>query len=243
MDQGQIPDREIDLWDRTNERAVINQVPPRVQEAFIVASQKEPELFGIDERDLFTRLRNTRRTPSPTDNRIRLAFWFEYDQAQLQARKFEIKRAFGGVCGEAYFYQSFITNSARLAWLLTPPTDYVIKTQEALDFGLDRLRDILEREPVNAKGQFDVRLAELQAKITWMLEQRVKGAVVTKIEQKTFGVNVHTSDKQVANALMDGSMAELDRRLKDLEREERKLMNLPKPKDIEVQAGEPDGTE
>jgi hypothetical protein len=248
LDLGPNEQHEIDLWDRTNERAVLNLVPGQVQQAFINASQREPEIFGIDERDLFKRLRSTGRTPSPTDNRLRMAFWYEYDQAQLTLKPMEMKRVYAGVCSDAYFYQRYLGVPHRVAWMLTPVTDYVTKTKEALDFGLDRIREILEREPVNHKGQFDSRLAELQVKITWMLEQRVKGAVVQRAEVKTMGLNIHTTDKQVGQAMIENSMESMEKRLKELEREERKAMSLPpgdkgpKPQTVEVVADIDDGS-
>ena len=198
-----------------------------IQAAFIEAQKAEPELFGIDERALYQKLRLSNRLPSPTDNRLRLAFWVEYDRAQALAESMKMQNIFAGIATSGLFYNQYIRSPSRVAWLLTPPVSYVVKTAEALDFGLDRLRDILEREPVDAKGKFDVRLAELQAKITWMLEQRVKGAVVTKIEQKTFGLNVHTSDKAVAQMAMGDTMESLEKRLKDLEKKERQTMSLP----------------
>lgn len=225
----------IDLWSRGDERAVINLVPPPVQAAFLDAAAKKPDLFGKDESALFKALRADNLTPSATDNRMRLQFWLEYDQAQASGKKMRMEQVFGGLCSKQYFYGRFIACPEKLAWLLTPPVHYVNKITEALDYSIDRLRDFLEEDPA-AYGKNKLKAVELQLKIYLMLDQRKHGAFTQKIEQKNMNLNVATTDKQVAQALAGESMEELDRRIKDLERRERAALNLPESNEpIEVE--------
>ena len=217
----------VERWDRTNERAVINMVSHDTANAMLAAAQAAPDLFGMDQRDLYLRLRNDHMLPSPTDNRLRLAFWLEYERALEAGTKMNMQSVYAGITTGPTWTQKIIHSPTRMAWILTPPTDYIVKISEALEFGIDRLRDMLELDPRSPSGKLDVKLMELQAKITWMLEQRVKGAVVQRIEQKTMGLNIHTTDKAVAKAAMENSMEGLEKRLRDIEKKERLLMSLP----------------
>ncbi len=215
--------KAIDLWNKADDRSLINIVPPALESAFLAAANANPELFAGDERDLYKKLRDSARTPSPTDNRLRLAFWMEYDRAQANFKNIRIDNVFGGICTRSYFYGAYLNNPHKVAWLLMPPTSYVVKMEETLDFGLDQLRDILEMEC----GPRDVKLMELKAKIVAMVDQRVRGAVTQRIENRNMNLNVNTSDKQVASLAITGTMDQLDLRLKQLEAMERKALNLP----------------
>lgn len=215
----------IDLWDRMNDNSIINKVPPALQNHFLEASKKRPDLFGMDERDLFKKLRAEELTPSPTDNRLRIQFWLEYDRSMTTMKRMEIMNVTAGVCSNQYFRERFLHRPEKVAWLLACPVSYTRKIEEALDFGLDRLRDMLELSVTDAQGKLNLKLMELQAKIVALLDQRVKGSVVQRIEQKNMNLNVTTSDKSVAEALTGSTMEKLDRKLKELEARERKALN------------------
>lgn len=225
---------------------VLEMVPQGISDAYEKARQKEPHLFEMDETTLFQALRKSGRQPSPTDNRIRLSFWLEYERSKDLSKKMAIQNIFGGICYKSYFYEAYLKETSRLAWMLTPPVKYLLKMEEALDFGIDRLRDILAVPAVN-DGVVNVKLAELQAKIVWMVEQRVMGAITQRVETKSLSMSV--SAKDVENMAMEGTMEQLNKRLKELESRERKALNLPAPapvagaKDPEVlPAEDPDGS-
>jgi hypothetical protein len=224
----------VDLWDRTNERSVLNLVPPGTANLMIEAGRAKPELFTLDERTLWKTLRAEESTPSPTDNRLRLAFWAEYDRAQGSNDRMNMNAVFGGICTRPIF-DKYLSHPEKMAWMLCPPALYMTVMEEALSFGIERIRDILEIDvvrTVKGKEVVDVKLGELQAKIVAMLELRVKGAVATKIEQRNMNLNINTSDKQVAKAAMGGSMADIQKRLKELERRDR--MSAPPREAVDV---------
>lgn len=204
------------------------------------AGQTHAELFGLDERDLFKRLRSDQMTPSPTDNRLRINFWYEYDLAQMEHRPMHMARVFAGICSKSYFNDRFMKRPEKVAWMLTPPVDYVVKIKEALDFGIDRLREYLEIDPI-VGGRPNVKLMELQAKIVAMLDMREKGAYTQRVEQKNMNLNVTASNEQVVSALLEADHKVLEQKIKELERRERKAANLPDPGTIEVKAEVSDG--
>lgn len=224
--------RAIDLWNRADDRALINLVPGAVSQALLTAASSRPELFGQDEQWLRKKLREENETPNATDNRLRIMFWLEYDQAQAQNRKMNIGAVTAGVCSTQFFYQRYLLVPSKVAWLSTPPVTYVVFAQEALAFGLDQLREILELPTVGPSGRPDIKLGELKAKIVAMLDQRVKGAVTQRVENRNMNLNVSTTDAAVAHKVAAESMEDLDRRLKELIRRERKALNLPESEPI-----------
>lgn len=215
----------ISISDKENPRSLMNILPSVVSKGIEEHLFTNPELFEKDERALWQHLRLDNKQPTPTDNRLRMKFWMEYDRAQAQGTMISIANVLHGVCSKEYFYKRYMQVPSKVAWLMCPPTGYMVKAEEALEFGLEQLRDILEIPHVNAQGRFDAALGTLKAKIVAMLEARVKGAVV----QKQMNLNVNTSNEQVAKAAVAGTMVELQKQMKELEARSRRAQNLPSP--------------
>jgi hypothetical protein len=216
------PVPEVDIFNQADPRALINLVPEAVQNAFRMALSKRPELIGMDEKGLYRLLRSENEQPSTTDNRIRLRFWMEYDSAQADQREMQMSYAHGGICSKEFFYQKYISHTPKIAWLLCRPASYEAISTEALHFGLEQLRDILDVPHVLPNGKPDTKLMEIKAKIVNMLDQRVRGSVI----QKTMNLNLTTSEKKVSEVAEISSMQELERRLVELKRRERKAQNI-----------------
>lgn len=227
--------QESSTLDLSNPRSVVNLVPERVSRAIQDAASTNPEIFNIDEKDLYKLLKDSNHQPSPTDNRLRLKFWMEYERVQERSEKqMNISNVTAGVCSRELFYDRYLANPHKVAWLLTPPTGYAVKAEEALEFGIEQLRDILDLPHV-VGGRVDTKLGELKAKIVAMLDIRVKGAIV----QRSMNLNVNTSNEQVAKAATAATSADLMRQLKELEKQNQRAKNVPEPRpgqkpDIEV---------
>lgn len=215
------------IWEKEDPRALINLVPDSLAKVMDQTVFTRPELFDKDERELYKYLRSINAGPTPTDNRLRLKFWMEYDRVMSEGHStLNMQNVVAGVCSRDYFLRLYINSPTRLCWMLTPPAGYAIRTEEALDFGLEQLRDILEQPHVDEKGKVDVKLAETKAKIVAMLDQRVKGAVV----QKSMQLNVSTSAKSlktIAETAKQLSMKELEEKLNQIKRKELEAQNLP----------------
>lgn len=219
-----------DVWSKSDDRAMVNLVPEAVAESFIESSRAQPDLFHLDERSLWLKLRGNETTPTPTDNRLRVSFWNEYERAQANNDKINISTVFAGICTRHYFYSRYLKRPEKVAWLVCPPASYEVVAKEALTFGMEKLRDILELPIKDAQGRVNIKLGELQAKIVAMLDQRLKGGFTQRVESKSMSLNVSTTDKQVAKAAMQGSMEEMERRLKELEHRERRALHLTEEK-------------
>lgn len=214
------------LWDRANPRSVINLVPQAVQASMQKALAEKPELFTLDEQDLYRTLRKNGCTPTATDNRIRMRFWMEYDYAQLNYQgKIDMSRVLSAVCSDDYFYNKYLHSLTRVAWLFCPPTAYMVKCEEALEFGIEQLRDILEQPHTyyDAGGnlKIDTALGGLKAKIVATLDNRVKGAVV----QKTMNVHLGTDNKDLIRSMAGTTMEDLQKKLTRLKTKEKQLSN------------------
>lgn len=217
----------IDLWDRMETRSLINLLPPGMQTQLLEAGRVKPDFFGLDERTLWKQLRASQAEPSQTDNQLRFKFWFEYEAALQEHRKMEPVRVYAGICSKQYFYERVLSCAPKVAWIVTPPLNYDVKLDEALAYGMERMRDILEIDPTTYPAGARIKLMELQAKVTAMLDMRKKGAYTQRVENKNMNLNVSTTDKQVAAVLAGSTMEQLDTRIKELEKRERRALNLP----------------
>lgn len=225
-----ISTHEVSTTDRSNPRSAVSLAPTQVGNAIEDAAHERPELFLLDERDLYKKLREENAQPSPTDNRLRLKFWMEYDRVQsLGLNAMGVMNFLSGVCSKEYFYKTYLHKPQKVAWMMCPPTGYLLKAEEALEFGIEQLRDILD-QPHVVNGKVDTKLGELKAKITAMLDTRVKGAPVQR------NLNVNVSEAAVAKVAQAQSAEDLMRELRDLEKRNRQAQNLPSPgkPDIEV---------
>jgi hypothetical protein len=219
-------DQAVDLFNRADSRALINMVSPETQAAMLRAASLRPDLLGLDEDDLWQKLKEEAKIPNATDNRLRLQFWLEYDEACNEGRRMMMKKVYGSICQTIVFHR-MLERPERVAWLLTKPAGYEHQLKEALSFGMKRIRDILQTNPTDVDKKDRHRLLELQTKIAFALDQRVNGAFVQKIEQKNMNLNINTDDKELARHIQNGNIDDLNRRLADLERRERKALNLP----------------
>ena len=204
------------IWDRNNPRSIANLLPPNYAEILSKGWLTRPDLHGLNDRELWKKLRAEGKTPNPHDNRMRYKFWVEYDDAQNECRKMQISRIIAGVTTIDHFLSYYLTIPEKCVWMLTMPAEYDAVAKEALSFGMERLRDMLEMDTHDSKGRPNVKLMELQAKIVGMLDIRVKGAITQRIEQKTLSVHVGSPDPHAQKSIAHASMDELKERLKNL---------------------------
>lgn len=220
-----------DPWHRSEEGSLINLVPPTLAETFVKASERRPDLFGLDEHSLTKLLKSEKKLPTPTDNRLRIAFWTEYNRSKENLDKFNVTNVFAGLCHRSFFYGEYLSRPENVAWMVCPPADYATVMAESLTYGLEQLRDILSMphcqydengNPFNP----NIKLMDLKAKIVAMVHERVKGAVVQRVEQKSMNLNLSTTDKRVGEAVSALSMEDIEKRLKELQKKDRMAIEV-----------------
>jgi len=248
--------KSISVYDEDDPNSMINCAPEWVKRR--LRSKGVMELLALSEEELEKKVH-----PPQTLKRLRIGFWSEYERifSNFGRRPYRgtenrigINRVCNGVCTPQYFMQEVAENDYYLAWVVRPPLDYVVALEEALSYGVDRLREILNMPMFDYKYKSDgsivtdkytdepvmipnVPVANIILKTVAMLDMRVKGAIPQKIHQVTqsqnFNMNVHRGNSKVTvdtqaldNKLL--SIDDLDSKIEELSKETEGLLNGPK---------------
>ena len=227
--------RVSDFLDPNNPRSMMNITIPQFKDAL-----KEKSVKFYLEKDEFYLAKIVK--PTPTVNRLRYSFWAEYDQAQEEKRDMVEENIWRGVCSQDQFFTQ-IKKLKVQAWMLYPVVDYTVAIEEALMFGLGKVREILEfplyqtkttkvgkgdkKEDYMTEKVPDYKVADLMLKAVKMLEDRSKGGVVQKLESKTvqenrnLNVTVHKGNPEpvapVDEGLMELEIRKLENKFSDKE--------------------------
>jgi hypothetical protein len=197
----------VDLFDRTNPKSVINLLPDITQAKVFSAAHDRPDLFRMGEKEL-----KKASKPTPTECRLRLAFWNEFNVAMSENSKMTMANIFAGICTQQFFDQKFMNEPVCVAWLLCPPANYVIALEEMLTQSQSRMREVLDVDPVDEEGNVNMKLAELQLKIHLATESRLKGSNVQRTqliaEMRTTNTNVNATVEAKVSGDLDPGRAE-----------------------------------
>lgn len=211
---------DCSILDREQPRSIINLVPPKVGKLFEEAYKALPDLFFMSQHKLYKKISKDYGRVTPTDHRLRMSFWQEYDRAQADQTSIIMTNVYKGVCTREYLYGTYLQLPYNVAWLLCAPATYEVAMEEALSFGIDQLRDILETPHKDPKtGKVDTKLAALKAKIITTLDIRVKGAVTQKVDNRHLHISTSKKGMQEVYAAVEGkTMDDLDAKLARLEK-------------------------
>lgn len=217
---------DLIILDRSNPMSVLGLLPTVAADSIEACVKEIPKIFEMDETELYAFMRSNQRTPTPTDNRLRLSFWIEYNRS-LEKRNtngnfsMKVENIYAGICSKEYFYKRYLLNAWKVSWLLIPPTDYSVKMEEALDFGIDQMRAVLslDHEPF---GRTDYKLITLKKEIVKMLELRVKGAVVQRVDSRN--INIDATPKQARKLMETMTTEEIEERIKQIEKRDKRDM-------------------
>lgn len=224
--------RDVVLIDEADPRAVINLLPDSFREAVKDLAFERPEYLNQDERTLARLYREQRdaglitkdaAVMGPMENRLRVAFWLEYNRAQDNRAKMRLENICAGLCTRAYFENEILRRKTKLAWVLTPPISYTNAMEEALIYGVEKIRDILDVELKDSKGQVNVKAAEVLLKTIQFLDQRVKGAIVQKVDTRSLVVHANTDSKPKGSEPV--TLESVQKELASLEQKTQELMS------------------
>ncbi len=213
---------ESGLLDEDNPFSLLELCPPPVREAM---EKLDTKFYKISELQL-RKLAN----PSAEIARLRMSFWDEYLRASAEKRKMDVRSITRGVCSHNYFYEVILQNENWVGYITTPPADYQLAIREMLELSWDRIREVLllpitekvsvRRTIKNEDGKIEMHIdlvekpntsliAEIR-QITNMLDLRVKGAIMQKMQitQKNLNVNMNADDPNIF--LADATMAQLE---------------------------------
>lgn len=168
-----------------NPKSVFNLVPGQLQRYMKVIPQ-DVWMMTPDEMEAEEKVR-------PMDAQLRVAFWLEYERAHRTNSQMRMTDIYKGICSRTLFANHVISNSFRLAYILTPPAEYRIVMQEMLDLGLKQLREFLREEhsyiDENGVRLVDAKVAAVKLKAVEMLSNRLQGMPVHRSMQITENFN------------------------------------------------------
>lgn len=192
------------------------------------------EFYSYNERELRNRVK-----PPLEVGRLRINFWFEYNQATEESRKMTVRNMTTGACSLNYFYNVILKNPSWLGFITTPPAEYQLAVQEMHERGFNRLSEVLdlplmEKVPVTIKeknpetGKTETRteiiekvntnLIDKITKITNMFDLRIKGAIVQRLKIDQRNVNVNVDGSGGLPFRPEQTMAQLEAMEKKIER-------------------------
>lgn len=235
-DQSETERIQYEITDLNNPHAVINLVDkiPTIFDAILRLLAEDPDLLSMDEGTI-----KNKTCPSVTLMRIRMSFWSEYELAVSRGRRMKLSQIIGGICTELFFKKKILDDNMKVAFMLTPPSDYVVQVKESLQAGMETLRQIVSAKIVDDDGYLIPRAAEIVLKTVALLDMRVKGAIVQRVDQRTINYNKNEEVKTESTTfVLPRNLDELERELNDVR--DRLALASPRPhqKDLTINMSE-----
>ena len=160
------------------------------------------------------------------DDKLRAAFWIEYNSAVDQKRKMINKKIYHGIVHEGTF-NNIAREAERIAWIIHPPGSYNADIQSLLSVTTRRYAEILSlpimenvcrcnwectcdltQTPTcfckSEKGcicppKINTKVADAIIKVGAQVELRTQGSIPQYINQKTLNVNVNKNQEITAS--------------------------------------------
>jgi hypothetical protein len=210
--------KEIIFWEEGNPNCVVNLLTPKLKKA---AMAIPGHLLGMYADTLRKKIK-----ANSMDEQLRVSFWEEFMLASDNNQKMRVEAIYPRVCVREYFYKHFVDNPARFAYMLHPPAEYMLQMKSLLQLGLRRFEEILQMPLTNDKGVVNSKLVSEIVRIVMLVDNRVKGSVVQKIQLDQKSVNVNVSYEPPKK------IEDIDKELKDVENEIKRL-STPEKQPIE----------
>ncbi len=182
-----------EIIDDSNPRAVINLVPYRIKETISDLYRNNSNLTDLTEQEFLTHHKT-----SKTMDAIRLSFWNEYNRAQDTNKSMVAKNIYGPVISADTFYKKFLPKPMNVAWMLIPPIRYLTSMETSLHHGLDAVRDIISANRFNEDGTLNVAVAKLALQAFQLIDNRIHGSAIQRIEQKTATISMTSPAQEIS---------------------------------------------
>jgi hypothetical protein len=193
-------------YDLQDKRSLYNIVPEWLRG---LISMVPTELFYEKEEALRVKASADARL-----NRIRMAFWQEYDEAQSFMRQIDMLNVSRATGVSLAFIKHTVSDNRKLAFVLCAPIEYDMFLDEACNHGLSRLRQILDAPMYDPDGRPDHKTMELVLKAVAFIDMRKNGGIM----QKSMNVHAFANDSQTKRFATQINSGDIDKRLEELER-------------------------
>jgi hypothetical protein len=123
---------------------------------------------------------------SPLEDKLRIAFWQEYEEAVKRDRSMDMRNVYAPLCSASYFYK-MLDNPHKCAFILTPPMSAIIERKYIRQLAYRRVKEILEA-PILKDGSLDAAAAKVCLEVLRNMDERIDGAVAQRIDQRTLSL-------------------------------------------------------
>jgi hypothetical protein len=150
---------------------------------------------------------------------LRMTLWEEYNRAVSNRTLMYLDRVVRGVLSPNGFYTHVCAIPLRLAYILCPPPDYHTVLGGLHAVALERLRAILElpltQDVYNKEGEVvgsrvNTAAATVILRAYQMLDTRLKGSVVQRVQQQSISVQMRGKGAVVPSMSGGGELELLD---------------------------------
>lgn len=179
--------------------------------------------------------------PGLVENRYRISFWHEYENACREERLMRMTNVFQLIGNEVTFGKLIMGAPERACWLLVRPMRYENIVEEMLAKGMERMRKALEQDPMVNPLKPDTKLLSLQFKIMQWMDLRRHGAPTQKVQQLNLHANVGPGD-DVKQLTEKGDMGAIQERLEKLKARKAAAEGRHLPPPAELAGPAPEGT-
>lgn len=203
---------DIRVSEKVDTDKLLDSLPRAMQEHI---RNLNPRFFEMSEQQLMECCQ-----PDDTVSMLRLTFWDEWWRSVRTNTKFKLDNVLRDVCSYRFWHLR-TANQKDLAVIITPLPKYEVRARHFYNLGLNQMRTILEAPVINEDGKVDKQLAQLQVKITQMMENRVMGAVPQSlnVRQQNLNYNVDGGSQKIAPKTVgeiEGELRQLDSQIKEL---------------------------
>lgn len=198
---------DVKLMDPDNPRGLWKIAPPGLANLMKDLSEK---WFSLSEEDLLKRVGS-----NPSLNRVRIAFWKEYDRAQEEQRQMRWADISRMVQMPTWALSDMFHKDLHLAYVLCPVASYDAFLEEALSHGMRRIREILDLPLSDENGKVNPKTGELILKAAAFLDMRMHGGFL----QKSMNLEARTEIglQHVQKLARELNMDEIDKKIRELE--------------------------
>ena len=166
--------------------------------------------------------------------KLRLFFWDEYDRAvRYRLPQLDLKNVIDGICTTTKL-DYFTNDPAFLSYLLRPPTSYEGRLRELLSLGLERQLETLQLPITFADGTPNTKLIDAQTRILQHIDQRLKGAIVQRTENKNINVDVPANSPTGQHTINQTTGLTLDEIEQKIQQARQRSAQLLSPSNVKV---------
>lgn len=218
----------LKLLDESDPDSLINIAPDEMVEVIKATFKKYPKFFNYSERLLRSECEVDER-----DERFRLLFWDEYNCATALKRRMYLKHVTTSFTSNAIWYNFYAQRLDKMRFILYPPQNYNYSLRSILDKGLSKLNEIMNLPVLLPNGQADVKAITQIIKVFQLVDTRIKGAIVQKVQIQQQSLNINADAGQVSTeqlaAMSLEQLTAMEKKLDKIEKAEKRMLNALPP--------------